>query len=375
MSEKNLQRSEELVKGVSLGAQTSEHQEPYNGSQGGSRMRPFVILGLGMLLFAPGMSLGQAPERASVATTPRFAFYSDFDTNLNDALNAAGVARKAGKPDLFHSGAEAPCFGGLPPSARAGWDRAVDYYAEIISPADWSARQQYLVRVDLAGFDEELTDAGARQFVEIARSFRGAATPAYKACRWAAQDEKNRLWIEELKPRLATEEQKIALRLEELYGKRWSGLPLRVDVVETVDWSGANTIFRNPVGGHLLISNSYQGPAALEIVFHEASHLLMDRKDPVQQALDNAASAVDFRLPDELWHVVLFYTTGEAVRRILDNGGKPGYTPILYGIFDRGVWGRYRNPLESAWRPYVHGERPLSEAAARLIEELRKQRG
>jgi len=331
-----------------------------------------VILGLGMLLFAPRASLGQGPERTPVVTTPRFAFYSDFDTNLNDALIAAGVARKGGKPELLHSGAEVSCFSKLPPSARAAWDGAVDYYAEIISPAEWNDRQQYLLRVQLAGFDEELKDAEARQFVEIARSFRAAATPAYKACRWAAQDEKNRLWIEELKPRLAANEERIASRLEQLYRKRWNGLPIPVDVVETVNWSGANSILRDPAGGHLLISNSYQGPAALEVVFHEASHLLMDRGDPLRQALDSAASAVDFRLPGDLWHVVLFYTTGEVVRRILDDGGKPGYTPMVYGIFDRGTWAGYRKALETAWHPYVDGERALAEAAANLIEALRR---
>lgn len=331
-----------------------------------------IIFGLGILLFAPCMSLGQASKRTPIATTPHFAFYSDFDTNLNDALNAAGVARKAGEPELFHSGDEMPCFDKLPPSARAGWDRAVDYYTEIISPASWNARQQYLLRVQLAGYDEKWKDAGARQFVEIAQNFRGAATPAYRSCRWAAQDEKNRRWIEELKPRLGKDGQRIASRLEQLYGKQWNGLPLLVDVVETVDWAGANSIFGNPAGGHLLISNSYQGPAALEIAFHEASHLLMDRKDPVWQALDSAASAVDWRLPDDLWHVVLFYTTGEAVRRILDEGGKAGYAPLVYEIFGRGTWVRYRTPLESAWRPYVHGERSLSEASAGLIEALRK---
>jgi hypothetical protein len=338
-----------------------------------------VILGLGLLLFVPRTSFGQVPgqvperaPRAPVATTPHFAFYSDFDTNLNDALVAAGVARKGGKPELFHSGAEVSCFGEMPPSARAGWDGAVDYYAKIVSPASWSDRQQYLLRVALAGFDEELKDAGARQFVEIAQGFRAAAKPAYQACRWGAQDEKNRRWIEDLKALLATDEQRLASRLEQLYGKRWNGLPIPVDVVETVNWSGANSIIRHPAGGHLLISNSYQGPAALEIVFHEASHLLMDLNDPLRQALDSAASKVDFRLPGDFWHVVLFYTTGETVRRILDAGGKPGYTPMVYGIFDRGVWGNYRKALESAWRPYVDGERALSEAAARLIEELRK---
>ena len=172
-----------------------------------------VILGFGMLLCAPGASLGQAPGRTPVVTTPHFAIYSDFDTNLNDTLIAAGVARKGGKPEMFHSGAELSCFGKLPQSARAAWDGVVDYYAEIISPADWSDRQQYLIRVQLAEFDEELKDAEARQFVEIARSFRAAATPAYEACRWAAQDAKNRRWIEELRPRLAADEQSEPLRV------------------------------------------------------------------------------------------------------------------------------------------------------------------
>ncbi|HEX4964529.1 MAG TPA: hypothetical protein VF173_27180 [Thermoanaerobaculia bacterium] len=332
-----------------------------------------VILGLGMLLFSSRPSLGQVPERTPVVTTPHFAFYSDFDTNLNDALIAAGVARKGGKPELFHAGDEVACFDKLPPSARAAWNGAVAYYKEIISPASWSDRQQHLIRVQLAGFDEELKDAEARQFIEIARSFRAAATPAYKACRWAAQDEKNRRWIEERKSQLAADEQKIAPRLEQLYRKPWNGLPIPVDVVETVDWSGANSILRDPAGGHLLISTSYQGPAALEVVFHEASHLLMGREAPVQQALDSAARAVDFRLPGDLWHVLLFYTTGEAVRRILDDDGKPGYTPMVYAIMDRAPsWASYRKALDSGWRPYIDGQRTLPEAAASLIEELRK---
>lgn len=331
-----------------------------------------VILGLVALLSVPSPGLAQTPERTPVATTPHFAFYSDFDTNLNDALIAAGLARKGSKPELFHAGDEVACFDKLPPSARAAWDGAVDYYAKVISPAAWNDRQQFLIRLHLVGFDEDLKDAGDRQFVEIAKSFRAAATPAYKACRWAAQDEKNRRWIEELKPRLAADEQKTASRLEQLYQKPWTGLPILVDIVETAGWSGASSIFRDPAGGHLLISNSNQGPTAFEVVFHESSHLLMRGNDPVWQALDKAASATDFRLPDDLWHVVLFYTTGEAVRRILDEDGKSRYTPMLYGILERGGrWNAYHKALETAWRPYLDGRQNLSQAAAGLIEALR----
>ncbi len=328
-----------------------------------------IVVALGMLLSAPSGSLGQAHERTPGATTPRFAFYSDFATNLNDALIAAGTARNFGKPELFHSGTEESCFGELPPSARAAWDRAVEYYAEIISPAG-SDRQVYLLRVHLVGFDEQLEDAGARQFVEIARSFRTASTPAYETCRWATQDAENRRWIEDLTSQLAVHEKRIAHRLEALYQKPWDGLPIPVDIVETVNWSGANTIYRDPAGGHLLISNSYQGLAALEIVFHEASHLLMGRGDPLRHALDEASSALDLPLPGDLWHVVLFYTTGEAVRRILDDAGKSEYTPIIYEIFERSKWGRYRDAIESTWPAYMDGGRTFPEAAADLIQAI-----
>lgn len=329
-----------------------------------------IVLALGVLLSAPDASLGQVHQRTPAATTPHFAFHSDFATNLNDALITAGTARNDSEPELFHSGAEESCFGELPRSARAAWDRAVDYYAEIISPAEWSGRQQYLLRMHLAGFDEQLKDARARQFVEIARSFRAAAAPGYEACRWATQDAKNRRWIKELKSQLATHEQGIARRLKELYQKSWGALPIPVDVVETVSWSGASTFFPDSSSGHLLISNSYQGPAALEVVFHEASHMLMRRGDPLQHALAEAASALELPLPGDLWHVILFYTTGEAVRGILADAGESEYTPMVFAIFDRGSWGRYRAAIESTWPAYMDGKRALSEVGADLIQAI-----
>jgi hypothetical protein len=98
----------------------------------------------------------------------------------------------------------------------------------------------------------------------------------------------------------------------------------------------------------------------------------MGRGAPLRQALDEAAKKAGFRLPGDLWHVVLFYTTGEAVRSVLDGHGEP-YTPMVYEIFGRSkAWSQYRKALEDAWRPYVDGKRTLPEAAAGLIDALRK---
>lgn len=325
-------------------------------------------------LIVPLASLGQpAAPRAPVVTTPRFAIFSDFETNLNDALIEAGRARRKEKPELFHSGDESDCFDKLAPSARAAWDGAVDYYARTVSPVEWNAGPQFLIRMQLVGFAAARGTARDAVFLEIAQSTRAAAATAYKACRWAAQDEKNRHWIADVARSLDAHEARLAPRIEQLYQKRWKTLPILVDVVETVNWSGANSSWSDTGQGDLLIANAPVGSAGLETLFHEASHVLMDRGDPVRQALESAARAAEVRLPSDLWHVVLFYTTGEAVRRALDERGPFGYTPMLYQLFARGSWAEYRQALESQWRPFIDGKRSLDEAAGHLVRALPKE--
>ncbi|MBI2213879.1 MAG: hypothetical protein HYU52_09540 [Acidobacteria bacterium] len=331
-----------------------------------SRAR-FIFLAAA-LLCATGPVLAKARVRTPVAKTRQFAFYSNFSTNLNDALIAAGDARRRHKPELFHDGAEEPCFAKLPPPARAAWDRSVDYYAEILSPSE---RQQYLVRVHLAGFDDELGTPRDRQVAEIAAAFREAARPAYEACRWAAQDEDNRRWIATVHAQLLLHEKVIARRLEALYQNRWGSLPIPVEVVQTVNWSGANTILRDPDGGQILVAVENPERSALEIVFHEASHILTGRGAPIRKALEDAAAAHNLTLPGDLWHVVLFYTTGEVVRSVLSDAGDERYSPMLYEILERGgEWNNYRNAIESTWPAYMNGKRTLADAAGDLVKAL-----
>lgn len=71
--------------------------------------------------------------------------------------------------------------------------------------------------------------------------------------------------------------------------------------------------------------------------------------------------------------MVLFYTTGEAVRRILEERGESAYTPMVFGIFGRETWAEYRKALENNWRPYIDGKQSLAEAASSLIQAIRKQ--
>lgn len=312
-------------------------------------------------------------------TTAHFAFHSDFVTNLNDALIAAGTARRFGRPELFRSGPEVECFEALPAAARDGWARAVDYYTETVVPSGNFGREQGLLRHQLAVLERREPGDEDLRFLETAGALRAEAAPAYESCRWAAQDRENRRWIEQLLPLLAAHGEAIGRRLDELYQTPLHGLPLPVDVVPAALPTGASSIILEPEGGHILVSSldeGNQGLAALELVFHEASHIVVARwrDDPLPTAIDEAAEALDLTPPDDLWHVLMFYTTGEAVRRILEDAGEPGYTPYLYrGLFER-AWPELQEPIERAWPAYMDGEKTLLEATTEVLRATGESR-
>jgi hypothetical protein len=319
-----------------------------------------------MLLLPTVSAVGQ-DAREPVLTTPHFALYSDFAFNLHDALLAAGTARRAKQPERFVGEPEAACFNGLPEPQRAAWNRAVDYYADVVAAGGAFDRPQMLPRLELLWSSDEWAEGDDRTFIAIARSFRAAAAPAYERCRWPAQDERNRRWIETLRTVLAQHEDAITRRLVELYGIDWPALPVPIDVVETVSWAGGDSIYTNPPPGHIWVSSTYaayQKPsAALEIVLHEASHLLAGSRTPLRTALDAAQGGAAGAAPRDLWHAVLFYVTGETVRRVLADAGDGSHTPLIYAL---DIFGAVREPIATSWSRYLDGERTLAEAAADL---------
>lgn len=333
------------------------------------RHRAIPVLVILLLASPPAAATALAGPQGElpVATTSRFAFHSDFATNLNDALIAGGVARNFTRPGRFDSGPGQACFEELPASVRAGWNAAVAYYAEIVSPTDWNDRAQYVLRMDLAGLDEQVDEDEDRRFTRLLENVRAVAAPAYAACVWPERAAENRAWIDEITTKLAGHGDEIAARLQQYYRSPWPDTPIRIDVVETVNWAGANSTFPDGTGGHLLVSTSYAGDEALEIVFHEASHGFMLRGKPVPVAMGAAAAELGVPPPDDLWHVTLFHVTGETVRRVLGEAGVEGYRPMLLEIYERSDWVRYRDAIESVLPAYLDGEMELPEAMLDLV--------
>jgi hypothetical protein len=262
-----------------------------------------ILIAVAVLALS-GPSLAQPGPRA-VVTTPHFAFFSDPAANLNDALIAAGRARRAKSQELFHTGPAKECFDRLP--------------------------------------------------------------AADGRCRWPAQDASNRRWIEHAVALLKVHEPALGERLPQLYGTRWARVPYRVDVVDSVSQLGGNAQFFVPAGPHILISSSApanQDRAALEVIFHEASHSLAGTVD---EALKRAVRARGDAVRGDISHAVIFYLTGETVRRVLEQAGEP-YTPYLDALklFPDNV----RDALAKTLSPYLSGQGTLVQAIDNLVQAL-----
>ena len=299
------------------------------------------------------------PDRgdALVAASGTFVFYSDPVTNLHDFLVWNARSREPVEP--------APdCLAGLPAEQRVAFEHAREHYQVFATPG--GNRLLLALRYRLAGFDGfGLADAAA---IEAALAELPAAAPAYQKCWWPTHDARNRRWIAALEPLLAEHEEALTERLNGLYGAEL-GRPIPVDVVSYGSFTGADSVV-DP--DHLLLSSiepSNAGYAALEVVFHEASHTVFGPRTDGElwTELEAAAKADGAPLPPNFWHAMLFYTTGSAVKARLAERGID-YEQLLYteGLFERS-WPGYRGPLERLWQPYVDGRVPRVDALKEIV--------
>lgn len=290
-------------------------------------------------------------------TTPApelFTFHGSFWINLHHFLylQAQEGADEASAPP------------GLPPAEARGWEEALGFYRrEMAGRSLLEDDRMWQVKHRLAQVGDEAPSlVGSELPPEVVAALEAAA-PAYRRHFWPEHREANRRLIEALRPR-ATEHADLAPELAAAYRQPWPDEPIRVDISVYGGRYGAYTTI-HPT--HVTIAAAdprHQGEMALEILFHEASHGLIR---PVREAIHRELETRGEELPrHDLWHAVLFYTTGELVRRRL-----PGHRPYaeVQGLYRRG-WASFHQALKEHWQPYLEGETGFDEAIARLVASL-----
>ena len=325
---------------------------------GGMRRSIMLRAVLALALVSPA-----AAVLADVAvTTDRFELRSSPRVNLHHFLLAWAAADAGAWPPYATAVAERESWRVLlDEEDRRAWSAAVAAYAPTVGRTAIFDRGLIALRDRAAG-------AGPADAVPAAdRPLIGAleaALPIYERHWWRAHDAQNRAWIESVAGALEEVENDVARCVESAYGGRWPDAPVPADVVLYAGALGAySTRGRITIGS---ADVSYRMPQAVEMLFHEASHVA-----GVQSPLDATIEAA-FRgreVPENLWHDMIFFTAGAATRIVFAERGQPGYRHYgELGVYLRGERWRVQLPLlEQHWRPYVEsGSGDAAERAKAL---------
>lgn len=352
----------------------------------------FSFLFLGLCLLIPACVEAAAQGNYTESQLPVFELHSGFWINLHHTLYQEARQRKAAlsrdasatKPAVFKSVLAGK---GLTDAEQKAWDNAVAFYADNYAEKDLLFTTELIQLKDQLGDFEDCDELSGRK-----RKFCDAglpanltqvlepAAPVYRKYLWPEHDRANRRWILQVAPLVRDEGVGLSERLADIYQTRWPQAKIRVDVVAYANWAGAYTTV-DPLRVTISsLDSRNQGPQALEVLFHEGSHGIAEA---VQRAIIRECRQRDKPIPRDLWHALVFYTTGEVIRTVLTSPasasrGDKGSGAIVSdysayavreGLYQRG-WKSYLELLQRFWQPYLDGKATFDDSIARMVSSL-----
>jgi hypothetical protein len=352
-------------------------------------------------LFVPLFASEFAPCAAAQAVDsvygrlPVFEFHSSFWVNLHHFLYHEARAREAAKTNVAtaskSTGAvlkkDANSVTALTQAEQLAWDGAIAYYIANYVHKDLLVNIDLILLknqlgdfedcAELTGKKERFCNAGLPGNIG---TILEAAAPVYRAHWWADHDRANRRWVARVAPLVREQGVGLSERLADIYQAKWPKEMIRVDVCAYANAYGAYTTL-DPL--RVTISSTdpnNQGPEALEVLFHEASH---DIARPVENAIERECRQRDKPIPRDLWHALVFYTTGEVLSPVLSGTERsiddvitpktlmntPIPSDLREKITQRG-WEDYLHLLTIYWQPYLDGRVTFEDSIAHVVSSL-----
>jgi len=306
-------------------------------------------------------------------TTSYFSFTTDdFWLNLHHYLYVLGRAHN-GTPDstlpavATASDDEKEGLALLSDDERRTWTAAVDAYAKGLS------RQESMFQLPLAAMTTRLAKTGDVEAFPVStlsasdRATLEMAAPVYRKAWWPRHRAMNEQYVAELQQQVDRDGPEIVRFLTRVYGFEWPSRSYPTHVVKYAMWGGAFSF----TGRMMILSSNPNvqnaGWSPLESVFHEAMHQWDDRWADVLKA---PATARGVAVPRDLSHALIFYTTGEAVRRL-----HPEHVPMVdaldlwKGTLSGGTLPvkRLQPAIQQIWKPYLDGRGNRDETVAALV--------
>jgi len=294
-----------------------------------------------------------------------FVFHTDeFWLSLHHFLYILGRAENKERDSSREAVVGAPSdeqrgLSRLNTSEREIWRKAVSAYASGVSKKD-------IVFDDmLPDITKALTRAGnvkslsGTQIDPMISSILESAAPIYRKAWWDQHHGANRKWQTSIQSLVDKHGATVMAFITTTYKMQWPANGFDVHISAYSNWAGAYS-----TKGNLLVLSSLdpstQGAYGFETIFHEGMH---QWDQQIQDALIEQAKRIGKYFPRGLSHSMIFYTAGEAVRRVI-----PDHVPYAekFGVWQRGM-GSFKVALDETWKPYLDGHGTRDEAFASVI--------
>jgi hypothetical protein len=315
-----------------------------------------LALAAAMTLYAQsGFAIRQASAYASTKVG-RYRLQSNPWVNLHQRL-------------VYEARFKEPAPAALSGEDLAKWKKAVEAYNVFLG------RRNPIFDDELKRMNAELSKTTT---LKLPASIPKAASavleevmPLYRSVQWEEDDRANRFWMAVAEPMLAS----AGDELVEAHAKAY-GIPFPKQILVDVSafaWEfDAYTVGDGELA-HSVISStgrSNQGFWALEILMHEPSHAIVDGgSGAIGADLNRLAKELGVKPRYNLWHAILFYTSGELTRRALAKRGVREYQRIIdAGMYERGFQG-FKEPLETHWQAFLDGKVSRDEAIRQILIE------
>jgi len=310
------------------------------------------------------------PLAAQAAPSAIFDVRTDeFWLNLHNFLYVLGRAQGAYPTNSRAAVRDAPGdadrgLQALTDAEKAVWNDAVATYANGLSKKEPTIDASLAALVStLAGTAGNAATLRGVSVDAETRAILERAAPIYRKTWWPMHRATNRAYRAELAPLIDRYRRPIIAFLTSRYGLPWASTPYQVHLSTYATWGAAYST-PSKYGQLIVVStNAHSGThglAGLEAVFHEAMHVWDDAVDPL---LRGRAAAIGRTVPPGLTHALIFFTAGEAVRRVAPAYVTVGETEQMWS----GIYRPFRAALQEAWTPYLDGRGTRDEAITALL--------
>ncbi|PBQ32717.1 hypothetical protein CNR22_13345 [Sphingobacteriaceae bacterium] len=199
--------------------------------------------------------------------------------------------------------------------------------------------------------------------------------PYFNKLYWKELDAENKKWILATKDQLVKQETAVVPELERIYQTQLpQSKKITVDLTCYATWAGAYTY--HDLMPHIIFAasrGSNKGELATEVVFHETSHFLVDK---VEGKIKVLAKGKDIRKTINLWHNMIFYTTGNVMDKQWAKEGKLIFPYYVQMKFEE-KFPDFKATVEACkeyWDPYISGQSDLDAALKAIVKYIQEKK-